>query len=172
MKQVPATSRPRQPARTLPMWIASSVELGPGIRFEAPIRSRNSCSSTCAAERSRSASWRCEPRVPRRPRSPAWRTARQGRAACPRLRLGCSGPSPSATSWCEGGQEERLKHEAWYSGPELFAGQRHSSLPPSLTHHLAASIPYRNRCLGEDRALLALFTLLRGREILRSSHAR
>jgi len=33
---------------------------------------------------------------------------------------------------------------------------------------LAASIPYRNRCLGEDRALLALFTLLRGRGILRS----
>src|SRR5665647_1980341 len=42
MKHVPATIRPSQPARRNPRWIASSVELGPGIRFVAPTRSRNS----------------------------------------------------------------------------------------------------------------------------------
>ena len=41
MKQAPATSNPRQPARAYPMWIAISVELGPGMRLVAPTRSRN-----------------------------------------------------------------------------------------------------------------------------------
>src|SRR5262249_10360718 len=39
MKHAPATIRPGQPARSWPMWIASSVEVGPGIRLAAPIRS-------------------------------------------------------------------------------------------------------------------------------------
>src|SRR5215213_11919849 len=45
MKHAPATRRPCHPARALPRWIASSVELGPGIRFVAPTKSKNSCSS-------------------------------------------------------------------------------------------------------------------------------
>src|SRR3990172_6003579 len=40
-KQTPATISPRHPARRNPRWIASSVELGPGIRLVAPTRSRN-----------------------------------------------------------------------------------------------------------------------------------
>src|SRR5208337_4090093 len=42
MKQRPATSRPAQRARCQPMKIASSVELGPGMRLVTPRRSRNS----------------------------------------------------------------------------------------------------------------------------------
>ena len=46
MKQTPATSNPAQRARDQPMWIAISVELGPGMRFVAPSMSRNcSCVS-------------------------------------------------------------------------------------------------------------------------------
>ncbi len=37
-----ATSSPGQPARRCPTWIASSVEFGPGMRFVAPSKSRNS----------------------------------------------------------------------------------------------------------------------------------
>jgi hypothetical protein len=44
MKHVPATSRPRHPARSRPMWMASSVEFGPGMRLVAPLRSKNSWS--------------------------------------------------------------------------------------------------------------------------------
>ena len=36
MNAAPATIRPGQPARACPMWIASSVELGPGMRLVAP----------------------------------------------------------------------------------------------------------------------------------------
>ncbi len=42
MKQAPAARRPGVPARSLPTWIAISVEFGPGIRFTADIRSTNS----------------------------------------------------------------------------------------------------------------------------------
>src|SRR5256885_662093 len=42
IKQEPATSSPFHPATRWPMWIAISVEFGPGIRFAAPSRSRNS----------------------------------------------------------------------------------------------------------------------------------
>ena len=42
MKHTPPTISPRQPALRKPMWIAISVEFGPGIRFVAPTRSRNS----------------------------------------------------------------------------------------------------------------------------------
>src|SRR5882724_7126637 len=46
MKHAPATSRPGNPARVCPMWIAISVEFGPGIRLVAPTRSMNfSCDS-------------------------------------------------------------------------------------------------------------------------------
>src|SRR5438034_2645919 len=46
MKHAPATSKPGNPARWCPMWIAISVELGPGIRLVAPTRSMNfSCDS-------------------------------------------------------------------------------------------------------------------------------
>src|SRR5438093_6434782 len=46
MKHAPATRRPGNPARACPMWIAISVELGPGIRLVAPTRSMNfSCDS-------------------------------------------------------------------------------------------------------------------------------
>src|SRR5438552_1030903 len=41
MKHAPATRRPGNPARACPMWIAISVELGPGIRLVAPTRSMN-----------------------------------------------------------------------------------------------------------------------------------
>jgi hypothetical protein len=41
MKATPATARPAQRRRSQPMWIAISVELGPGIRLVAPRRSRN-----------------------------------------------------------------------------------------------------------------------------------
>ena len=44
MKLTPATTRPAHRRRRQPMWIAISVEFGPGIRFVAPRRSRN-CSS-------------------------------------------------------------------------------------------------------------------------------
>ena len=44
MKQVPAASTPRQPARAYPMWMAISVEFGPGIRLVAPTRSRKAWS--------------------------------------------------------------------------------------------------------------------------------
>ena len=40
MKHAPPMSRPGQPARTKPRWIAISVELGPGIRLVAASRSR------------------------------------------------------------------------------------------------------------------------------------
>ncbi len=43
MKQTPASTSPPAPARRRPRWIASSVELGPGIMFDAATRSRNSC---------------------------------------------------------------------------------------------------------------------------------
>ena len=36
MKQLPARSRPGQPWRAMPMWIASSVEFGPGMKLVAP----------------------------------------------------------------------------------------------------------------------------------------
>src|SRR2546426_3882299 len=42
MKARPAATRPMPPARWRPMWIAISVEFGPGIRLVAPRRSRNS----------------------------------------------------------------------------------------------------------------------------------
>src|SRR6266446_3780945 len=46
MKHAPATKRPGNPARVCPMWIAISVEFGPGIRLVAPTRSMNfSCDS-------------------------------------------------------------------------------------------------------------------------------
>src|SRR2546428_3065023 len=46
MKHAPATRRPGNPARVCPMWIAISVEFGPGIRLVAPTRSMNfSCDS-------------------------------------------------------------------------------------------------------------------------------
>ena len=38
----PATTSPASPRASRPMWIASSVEFGPGIRFVAPRKSRNS----------------------------------------------------------------------------------------------------------------------------------
>src|ERR1019366_9070405 len=41
IKQMPPTTRPIQPARKYPMWIANSLELGPGIRLLAPSKSRN-----------------------------------------------------------------------------------------------------------------------------------
>src|SRR5262245_12322942 len=41
MKHAPATRRPGNPARACPMWIAISVEFGPGIRWVAPTRSMN-----------------------------------------------------------------------------------------------------------------------------------
>ena len=41
MNAAPAVRRPGSPARARPMWIASSVEFGPGIRFVAPTKSRN-----------------------------------------------------------------------------------------------------------------------------------
>src|SRR5712691_877538 len=44
MKQRPARRRPRQPPWRSPIWMAISVELGPGMRFVAPRRSRNSAS--------------------------------------------------------------------------------------------------------------------------------
>ena len=44
MKQVPATTSPLHPARSLPMCMASSVEFGPGMRLVAPLRSRNAWS--------------------------------------------------------------------------------------------------------------------------------
>lgn len=37
MNEAPATRSPAQPARACPIWIASSVELGPGMRFVAPM---------------------------------------------------------------------------------------------------------------------------------------
>src|SRR5512138_3632195 len=43
-KHNPPTSNPSQPACRRPMWMAISVELGPGMRLVAPTRSRNSCS--------------------------------------------------------------------------------------------------------------------------------
>src|SRR5579863_2642786 len=46
MKQTPATSSPAQRRRAHPIWIASSVEVGPGIRLAAPRRSRNCWSSS------------------------------------------------------------------------------------------------------------------------------
>src|SRR5471030_216802 len=42
MKQQPATIRPRHPRLRKPMWMAISVELGPGIKLAAASRSRNS----------------------------------------------------------------------------------------------------------------------------------
>ena len=36
MNATPATASPAQPPRTKPMWIAISVEFGPGIKFVAP----------------------------------------------------------------------------------------------------------------------------------------
>jgi hypothetical protein len=44
MKLAPAATSPGQPARLYPMWMASSVLFGPGIRLTAPSRSMNSCS--------------------------------------------------------------------------------------------------------------------------------
>src|SRR6185503_11855987 len=41
MKQAPVTRSPGRPARMRPRCMAISVELGPGIRFVAPRRSRN-----------------------------------------------------------------------------------------------------------------------------------
>ena len=46
IKQVPAAINPGHPACKKPIWMAISVELGPGIKFVAPIRSRNSWSSS------------------------------------------------------------------------------------------------------------------------------
>src|SRR5258706_6941702 len=40
MKQTPATISPFHPARTSPMWIASSVEFGPGMKLTADTMSR------------------------------------------------------------------------------------------------------------------------------------
>ena len=42
MKARPATASPAQRRRAQPTWIAISVEFGPGMRFVAPRRSRNS----------------------------------------------------------------------------------------------------------------------------------
>jgi hypothetical protein len=42
MKLIPATSSPAHPRRTRPIWIAISVEFGPGIKLVAPRKSRNS----------------------------------------------------------------------------------------------------------------------------------
>ena len=60
MKPTAATSRPRQPARRKPMNIASSVELGPGMRLQAAnIRLNASGSSSSAGvQRSLDASMR------------------------------------------------------------------------------------------------------------------
>ena len=46
MNPAPASNRPSRPARSNPKWIAISVELGPGIRFVTPRRSRNRCSES------------------------------------------------------------------------------------------------------------------------------
>ena len=55
MKQIPATSKPGQPARTRPMWIAISVEFGPGMRLVAPRKSRN-CSRVSQPRRATASS--------------------------------------------------------------------------------------------------------------------
>lgn len=41
MKLAPATHSPAHPARTYPVLMASSVDVGPGMRFAAPSMSRN-----------------------------------------------------------------------------------------------------------------------------------
>jgi hypothetical protein len=46
MKLDPATVSPIHPARAKPTLIASSVEVGPGIKFAAPTMSRNCCRVT------------------------------------------------------------------------------------------------------------------------------
>ena len=73
MKQAPATSSPRQPARRWPRWMASSVEFGPGIRLVAPTRSRNSASSSQPRRRTTSsrimAMWAAGPPKPTLPRT-------------------------------------------------------------------------------------------------------
>jgi hypothetical protein len=51
MNAVPATIKPFQPARSRPMWTASSVEFGPGMTLVAPTRSRK-CSSLSHRRRS------------------------------------------------------------------------------------------------------------------------
>src|SRR5262245_27327515 len=40
IKELPATMRPLHPCCRYPIWIAISVEFGPGMRFVAPNRSR------------------------------------------------------------------------------------------------------------------------------------
>ena len=56
MNITPASSSPRQPARSWPRWMASSVEFGPGIRLVAPIRSTNR--SSVSQLRRWTSSWR------------------------------------------------------------------------------------------------------------------
>ena len=85
MKQTPATSSPRQPATRWPTWIAISVEFGPGIRFVAPSRSRNSSRVSQPRRRTNSSSmsamWAAGPPklvAPSRRKTPA--TVRSGNA--------------------------------------------------------------------------------------------
>jgi hypothetical protein len=51
MKALPATINPFHFARSRPMWMASSVEFGPGMMFVAPTRSRK-CSALTHRRRS------------------------------------------------------------------------------------------------------------------------
>src|SRR5262245_52587733 len=87
MTRTPPTSSPGQPARTYPMWIASSVEFGPGIRYVAPRRSRN-CSRVSHRRRrttssSISAMWAAGPPKPITPSLRNRRATSPTRPGCP-----------------------------------------------------------------------------------------
>ena len=154
MKHAPATSKPRQPATRWPIWIAISVEFGPGMRLVAPRRSRN---SSCVSQ-------------PRRGRThpPSARCARPGRRSSSRRGVGrwprqC-GAARAVVRRVPWSRADRFRFRGWEESSRSGRGgirtlERLSALPVFKTGAIdhSATLPdprdRRSRIVSEPRPI-------------------